>query len=315
MEKAFMIPPKKNRALQARQLIIMGGKFGIAGFLILVVLVSACRPKDQITVGSKNFTEQVILGELLSQYIEKKMHIPVNRKLNLGGTFICHKALINGEIDLYVEYSGTAYTAILKKEPKQDAHQVFEEAKNAYHEKFHLDWTAPLGFNNTWAMIIRSEDARRLGIRTLSEAAKYAPQWKAGFGYEFMERKDGFPGLASVYGLHFAESPRVMDLTLTYKAVAEKKVDFVAGDVTNGLIQKLDLTVLQDDKHYFPPYEAAPVVREATLQKYPGLEKALNDLENTIPEEKMREMNYSVDAEHRDAAEVVAAFLKKRFDL
>jgi osmoprotectant transport system substrate-binding protein len=312
MEKAFMIPPKKNGA---RQLIIMAGKFGIAGFLILVLLVSACRPKDQITVGSKNFTEQVILGELLSQYIEKKMHIPVNRKLNLGGTFICHKALINGEIDLYVEYSGTAYTAILKKEPKQDAHQVFEEAKNAYREKFHLDWTAPLGFNNTWAMIIRSEDARRLGIRTLSEAAKYAPQWKAGFGYEFMERKDGFPGLASVYGLHFAESPRVMDLTLTYKAVAEKKVDFVAGDVTNGLIQKLDLTVLQDDKHYFPPYEAAPVVREATLQKYPGLEKALNDLENTIPEEKMREMNYSVDAEHRDAAEVVAAFLKKRFDL
>lgn len=283
--------------------------------IVMLLFLLCCNQQQKIVVGSKNFSEQVLLGELVSQYIEKKLNVPVDRKLNLGGTFICHKALLSGEMDLYVEYTGTAYTAILKREPKSDPRQVFIETKDAYEKEFQAEWTAPLGFNNTFAMIIRGEDARRLGIHTISEAAKYTPQWRAGFGYEFMERKDGFPGLSAVYNLHFAESPKVMDLTLTYKAVAEKKVDFIAGNSTDGLISKLDLFVLEDDKHYFPPYEAAPVVRKATLQKFPGLKQALEELGGKISEQQMRQMNYAVDGEHRDVKQVAAEFLKQNFKL
>lgn len=279
--------------------------------LILVVLLLCCSQQKKLVVASKNFSEQVILGELLSQYIEQKMKIPVERKLNLGGTFICHKALEAGQIDAYVEYTGTAYTAILKREPKNDPAAVFAETRDAYRKQFDAEWTEPLGFNNTFAMIIRGEDARRLGIKTLSESAKYTPQWKAGFGYEFMERKDGFPGLSATYGLKFANQPKIMDLTLTYKAVAEKQVDFIAGNSTDGLIPKLDLFVLEDDKHYFPPYQAAPVVRRETLKKFRGLEETLNQLAGKITEEEMRQMNYAVDVEHRDVKQVVADFLKR----
>ena len=281
--------------------------------LILALLLLCCSQQEKLVVASKNFSEQVILGELLSQYIEQKLKIPVERKLNLGGTFICHKALEAGQIDAYVEYTGTAYTAILKREPKNDPAAVLAETRDAYRKEFDAEWTAPLGFNNTFAMIIRGEDARRLGIKTLSEAAKYTPQWKAGFGYEFMERKDGYPGLSATYGLKFADSPKIMDLTLTYKAVAEKQVDFIAGNSTDGLIAKLDLFVLEDDKHYFPPYQAAPVVRIETLQKFPGLEEALNQLGGKITEQEMRQLNYAVDVEHRDVKQVVADFLKRSF--
>lgn len=281
--------------------------------LLLMLLCVCCRERTQIVVGSKNFSEQVILGELLAQYIEQKLKIPVTRKLNLGGTFICHKALLADQIDMYVEYSGTAYTAILEKEPKTDPAVVFSETKEAYRTQFDAEWTAPLGFNNTFAMIIRGEDARKLGIKTLSESARYTPGMKAGFGYEFVERKDGFPGLSSVYGLKFASAPTVMDLNLIYKALAERQVDFIAGDSTNGLIAKLDLFVLKDDKNYFPPYEAAPVVRRAAFEKFPGLEIALNDLGGRISEKEMRQMNYAVDVEHRDVKIVVAEFLKKMF--
>jgi len=283
--------------------------------LLLALSLLGCKQQQKIVVGSKNFSEQVLLGEVLSQYIEKKMKLPVDRKLNLGGTFICHKALIAGEIDSYVEYSGTAYTAILQREPKNDPIQVLKETKDAYAEQFDADWTSPLGFNNTFAMIIRGEDARRFGLHTISEVAKYAPQWKAGFGYEFMERKDGFPGLSAIYHLQFSGPPKIMDLTLTYKAVADKNVDFIAGNSTDGLIAKLDLFVLEDDQHYFPPYEAAPVVRNATLMKYPGLKQALDQLGGSISEQTMREMNYAVDVEHRDVKQVAAEFLKQHFKL
>jgi osmoprotectant transport system substrate-binding protein len=279
--------------------------------LIVVVLLVCCSQEKKLVIASKNFSEQVILGELLSQYIEQKMKLPVERKLNLGGSFICHKALEAGQIDAYVEYTGTAYTAILKRAPKNDPAAVLAETREAYRKDFDAEWTAPLGFNNTFAMIIRGEDARRLGIRTLSESAKYTPQWKAAFGYEFMERKDGFPGLSQTYGLKFAEQPKIMDLTLTYKAVAEKQVDFIAGNSTDGLIPKLDLFVLEDDKRYFPPYQAAPVVRRETLKKFRGLEETLNQLGGKITEEEMRQMNYAVDVEHRDVKQVVAEFLKR----
>ncbi len=281
--------------------------------VILALLLLCCSRQEKLVVASKNFSEQVILGEVLAQYIEQKMKIRVERKLNLGGTFICHKALEAGQIDAYVEYTGTAYTAILKREPKNDPAAVFAETREAYRKEFDAEWTAPLGFNNTFAMIIRGEDAKRLGIKTLSEAAKHTQQWRAGFGYEFMERKDGFPGLSATYGLKFAEHPKTMDLTLTYKAVAEKQVDFIAGNSTDGLIAKLDLFVLEDDKHYFPPYQAAPVVRRETLKKFRGLEEALNQLGGKITEDEMRQMNYAVDVEHRDVKKVAAEFLKRSF--
>jgi osmoprotectant transport system substrate-binding protein len=276
--------------------------------LLLILLCFCCSSQKSIVVGSKNFSEQVLLGELLAQQIEDTLHMTVERKLNLGGTFLCHKALLSGDIDLYVEYTGTALTAILKEQPMNDPQAVFEKVQNAYQKKFAAQWLNPLGFNNTFAIIIRGEDARQLGVKTISDSAQYTPKWKAGFGYEFMERKDGFPGLSSAYGLKFSEPPRVMDLTLTYKAVAAKQVDFIAGNSTDGLISKLDLVVLRDDKRYFPPYEAAPVVRNETLKRVPALKDCLDALSGSINDDQMRKMNYEVDGEHRSVADVAREF-------
>lgn len=280
--------------------------------LLFFCISFACQQKqqDRIVVGSKNFTEQIILGEVVAQQIERTTGITVERKLNLGGSFICHKAIVAGDIDIYVEYTGTAYTAILKQNPQSDAQKVFAEVKAAYAKDFGLAVFDSLGFNNTFAILIRADEARRLGLHSISEAAKYAPSWKAGFGYEFMERKDGFPGLASTYGLQFAEAPRVMDLSLSYKALADKQVDLIAGNSTDGLIAKFDLFQLQDDRHYFPPYEAVPVVREETLKMHPQLEKALQQLSGKITEEEMRRMNYAVDAEHKDPAQVASDLIQ-----
>ncbi len=278
-------------------------------FMFILLMAGCARVERRIVVGSKNFTEQVILGELLAQHIERQTDLRVDRRLNLGGTFLCHRAITAGEIDLYVEYTGTAYTAILKHDPIGDARQVYQRVKQEYAERFDLVWMEPLGFNNTFAIVIRGEDARKLHIATISQAAKYAPRWRAGFGYEFMERKDGYPGLARTYGLRFAEPPREMDLGLMYRALRDGRVDLVAGNSTDGLIAHLDLVVLEDDKHYFPPYEAAPVVRRDTLARYPALGAALRQLGGLISEEEMRRLNYQVDGEHRDVKQVVRDFL------
>lgn len=276
--------------------------------LLLILFCFCCSSQKAIVVGSKNFSEQVLLGELLAQQIEDTLHLKVERKLNLGGTFICHKALLSGDIDLYVEYTGTALTAILKDQPMNNPKAVFDRVQDAYQKQFNAQWLNPLGFNNTFAIIIRGADARQLGVKTISECARYAPSWKAGFGYEFMERKDGFPGLSAAYGLKFSEPPRVMDLTLTYKAVASKQVDFIAGNSTDGLISKLDLVVLRDDKQYFPPYQAAAVVRNETLKRVPALKDCLNALSGSISDDQMRKMNYEVDGEHRSVADVARDF-------
>ncbi len=280
----------------------------------LMVAIAACntRPQNQIVIGSKNFTEQLILGELLAQHIEANTNIKVDRRLNLGGTFVCHQAITAGEIDAYVEYTGTAFTAILKKPPISNSQQVYQQVKQAYAQQFQLELSEPLGFNNTFAIIIRGEDARSQNIKTISQAAKKTPEWKAGFGYEFIERKDGFPGLAKTYGLRFSEPPRVMDLGLMYRALKEKQVDLVAGNSTDGLIDRLDLTVLKDDKQYFPPYDAVPIVRQQTLEKYPQLRQALQQLGGTITEKDMRSLNYQVDGEGKDVKQVVQQFLKSK---
>lgn len=281
----------------------------LLGILLFCVLVSSCSNADRIVIGSKNFTEQVILGELLAQQIENKTGLEVDRRLNLGGTLVCHQALTSGQIDMYVEYTGTGLTAILKEPAATDSAKVYDEVKTAYQSRFGIEWTEPLGFNNTFAIIVRKADAEKLNIKTISDAAAHTAGWIAGFGYEFIEREDGYPGLAKMYGLRFPASPRVMDLGLTYRAVAARQVDFIAGNSTDGLIDALGLVVLEDDKHYFPPYDAAPLVRRAVTERHPEVRDALRALGGKISPEEMRRLNYAVDGDHRDLKEVVREFL------
>jgi len=288
-------------------------RVALAGALVLVGLAGASlavasRRTGAIVVGSKNFTEQIILGELMAQSLERYGGLPVERRLNLGGTFICDRAVRAGEIDVYVEYTGTALSAIFKEQVDRDRRRVLDTVRDRYASSGRA-MLPPLGFNNTFAMLVRGADARRLGLRTITDAVPHARTWRAGFGYEFLERADGFPGLSRVYGLRFAEAPRVMDLSLTYRAVATRQVDMIAGDATAGLIAALDLAMLEDDRHYFPPYDAVPVVHTATLLREPRVRTALERLEGHIREADMRAMNYAVEGDKQDPAAVVRRFL------
>jgi osmoprotectant transport system substrate-binding protein len=277
----------------------------------LLYFSSGCHrtPQTKITIGSKFFTEQVILAELLAQHIEAKTGIPVVRKTNLGGTLLVHKALVSGELDLYVEYTGTALTTVLNEAPQGTSADVYNRVKQLYADRFHVEVTEPLGFENTFALVIRGDDAKNQHIRTISDLASVAPKWHAGVGYEFLERPDGFRGLSSRYNLHFAESPKVMDLGLIYRALVDHQVDVVAGNSTDGLIDALGLVALEDDRHYFPPYDAVPIVRQATLAQFPQLRAALADLGGKLAASDIRRLNYAVDAQHQDAAAVVRQFL------
>ena len=281
---------------------------------LLVGLFISCGPprESRIVIGSKNFTEQLILGELIAQQIENKTHLPVERRFYLAGSYICHQAILGGRMDIYPEYTGTALTAILKQKTEGSREQVYNEVKNEYATRFALAVGPPLGFNDTFAIEIRGEDARRLGLKTISEAARYTPQWRAGFGYEFMERPDGYKGLAATYGLRFAAPPRIMDLGLLTRALKDKQVDLIAGNTTDGLIPALDLFVLEDDRHYFPPYEAVPIIRQQMLARHPEVKQALDDLAGKISDDDMRQLNYTVDGQHRDVKEVVQEFLKRK---
>jgi osmoprotectant transport system substrate-binding protein len=279
-------------------------------FLNLFSFVSACRqpPQSKITIGSKFFTEQVILAELLAQHIEARTGIPVERKTNLGGTLLVHKALQAGELDLYVEYTGTALTAVLNETPQGDSTAVYSRVKQLYSDRFHFEVTEPLGFENTFAMVVRGDDAKNLHLHTLSDLAPIAPKWRAGVGYEFLERPDGFRGWSDRYHLRFAESPKVMDLGLIYRALVDHQVDIVAGNSTDGLIDSLGLVALADDRHYFPPYDAVPIVRQSALARFPRLRAALADLAGKLSAADIRRLNYAVDAQHQDAAAVVRQF-------
>jgi osmoprotectant transport system substrate-binding protein len=264
---------------------------------------------DRIVIGSKNFTESLILGELMAQHIEAHTNLKVERRFYLAGTYICQQAMLAGRIDIYPEYTGTALTAILKQKTGSEKQSVYQQVKSEYERRFDLTLGPALGFNDTFAIEIRGEDARRLNLKTLSQAAAIAPRWRAGFGYEFMERADGYQGLAATYGLHFAEPPRVMDLGLLTRALHDHQIDLAAGNATDGLIPALDLFVLDDDRHYFPPYEAVPVVREQTLRGHPEIGPLLADLGDKISDQEMRRMNYAVDGQHRDAKDVVRDLL------
>jgi glycine betaine/choline ABC-type transport system substrate-binding protein len=258
--------------------------------------------------GSKNFTEQIILAELLAQQIEMHTALKVDRRLNLGGTLICHQALLAGQMDLYAEYTGTALTAVLGEPSSNDTEAVYLAVRDGYRDRFSFDVGPPLGFNNTFAIVVRGEDAQSLKLRNISDMAPHAPQWRAGFGYEFMERSDGYKGLASAYGLKFAAEPRIMDLGLLYRALKEHQVDVVAGNSTDGLITALGMVVLEDDRHYFPPYQAVTIVRGGALGQHPDLRGALDALGGKISDADMRQMNYAVDGAQRDPAAVAREF-------
>jgi osmoprotectant transport system substrate-binding protein len=275
-------------------------------------LAGCTRRPRQASVGTKNFTEQLVLGELLAQSLEKHIAIPVERRFYLAGTYICHQAILAGRIDAYVEYTGTAFAAILKRSLDSDSQGVFETVRREYQRQFKLTVLPSLGFNNSFALAMRGEDARAKGISKLSELAAHAPRMRIGVGYEFLERADGFAGLAETYGLQFAAPPRVMDLGLLYRALEAKQVDIVAGSNTDGLISALGLVVLQDDRHYFPPYDAVPIVRPEALRNIAGMRSTLEELSGHIKTEDMRRMNFAVDGEKRDVADVVRQYLQQR---
>jgi osmoprotectant transport system substrate-binding protein len=278
-------------------------------FLFAPLLISCRSSQPKITIGSKFFTEQVILAEFLAQHIEARTGIPVVRKSNLGGSLLVHKALLAGDLDLYVEYTGTALTAVLNESPQGNSDAVYRRVKQLYAERFQLEVTEPLGFENTFAMVIRAEDAQRFHLQKISDIAPLAPKWHVGVGYEFLERPDGFRGWSDRYALRFAPPPRVMDLGLIYRALLDHQVDIVAGNSTDGLIGALGLVPLVDDLHYFPPYDAVPIVRQSTLVRFPQVRAALADLAGKLSAADMRRLNYSVDAQHQDAATVVRQHL------
>ena len=280
---------------------------------IALIALSGCGQRQKkIVVGSKFFTEQVVLAELLAQHVEARTGIPVERKTNLGGTLLIQKAMLAGELDLYVEYTGTALTAVLNETPSGDSKNVYERVKKGYAERFGFEVTEPLGFENTFAMVIRGEDAQKYNLQKLSDITALAPKWRAGVGYEFLERPDGFTGLCNQYTLKFGEKPRVMDLGLIYRALADHQVDVVAGNSTDGLISALGLVALEDDRHYFPPYDAAPIVRKAALERFPALRAALAELAGKVSAADIRQMNYAVDGLHREPAAVVSEFRKAK---
>lgn len=293
----------------------MTGPWHIALLLFLACASLSCEPShtNRIVVGSKNFTESFILGELIAQQIENHSHLKVERRFYLAGTYICQQAILSGRIDIYPEYTGTALTAVLKEQAvDHDKKKVFQRVKDEYERRYQLTLSPAFGFNDTFAMEIRGEDARRLNLKTLSQAASYTPHWRAGFGYEFMERPDGYKGLVETYSLHFAEQPRIMDLGLLARALKDRQIDLAGGNATDGLIPALDLFVLEDDRHYFPPYEAVPVVREQLFQQHPEVVPALDALANQISDAEMQQMNFAVDGQHHDPQEVVREFLKKK---
>jgi osmoprotectant transport system substrate-binding protein len=281
----------------------------VVGILSLVPLLISCSgATDRIVVGSKNFTESVLLGEIVAQQLER-YGLDVDRRFNLGGTFVCHSAMLAGQLDVYIEYTGTAHSAILELPVVKDPVRVRRAVDSIYRDRWDLVWTEPLGFNNTFAMLIRGEMARRLGIETLSQAARYTDGWRLGAGYEFIERADGYRGLVAAYNMSFADQPIEMDLGLTYRALAEGRVDMIAGNSTDGQIAALDLFHLRDDRGYFPPYQAVPVVRRDIIQRYPAVGQALRGLEGTISNAEMIELNRKVDVEKRDVRDVASEFL------
>jgi osmoprotectant transport system substrate-binding protein len=282
--------------------------------LLLLISSSCSKPRGEhaIVIGCKNFTEQNVLGEILAQHIESRTSLEVERRFNLGGTLIAQQAITSGAIDAYVEYTGTALAAVLNEPVAGNREEVFLRVKNGYESRFGLEVLKPLGFENNFAIVVRGEDARRLKLRAVSDLRPHVSEWRPGFGYEFMERPDGYAGFTARYQLNFEIPPRTLELGLLYRALMEKLVDIVAGSSTDGPLATLDVAVLEDDRHYFPPYEAVPIVRAQALAQHPELRTALQELAGKFSEDEMRRLNYAIDGDAKDVKVVVREFLKQK---
>lgn len=316
LEKHFSVEARsKKRKTHSRwrNVILAGLLIAAGGYAIWHSLGTRTRgpvATQKVTIGSKDFTESVLLAEIVAQMLEAR-GIDVERQFELGGN-LSHEALVAGRIDVYPEYTGTAYTAILHHPPITDPRLVYEQVSREYAERFQLATSQPVGFDNTFAILVRGGEARRLHLKTVSDAAPHARGWRAGFGQDFMSRADGYPGFVKAYGLQFADQPREMDLSLTYIALSSGKVDLIAGNSTEGRIAALDLFQLEDDRHYFPPYEAIYFARQDTLARQPVLGDVLAKLANAISTTEMRRLNYEVDGNKRSQAEVVREWLRAK---
>jgi osmoprotectant transport system substrate-binding protein len=282
--------------------------------LSMVLGLAGCAPPrgTGIVIGAKNFTESVVVGELMAQEIEAEFAAEgrpqrVERRFYLAGSYLCQQALVSGRIDGYVEYSGTALTAILKQPlPKtHDEAEVYATISKLYEQRYKVRVGPGLGFEDTFALVVRGDEAKRLGLKTISDLKGRG--FRLGVGYEFQARPDGLAGLEKAYGLSFV-APRVMDLGLLYRALASNQVDVVAGNSTDGPIRALGFQVLQDDLHYFPPYEAVPLMREDSLALNPEIGRAIERLAGTVTARQMQAMNEAVDGRHEDVGEVVRQF-------
>jgi osmoprotectant transport system permease protein len=316
LERRFSVETKTNKRRRA-----VVNRIVLAAIALVVLLTAygtwrSSRSQSQspagarVVVASKDFTESVLLAEIIAQMLEAR-GVGVERKFELGGN-LPHDAIVAGQIDLYPEYTGTAYTAILKHPPITDPRAVYEQVKKEYTEKFNLMVSEQLGFENTFAILVRGAEARRLGLKTISDAAPHARGWRAGFGQDFMSRADGYPGFSKAYGLKFVDQPREMNLSLTYIALSTGRVDLIAGNSTEGRIAAMDLVQLEDDRRYFPPYEAVYLVRRDSLARVEKLRDALGKLAGAISTEEMQQLNYEVDANKRGHAEVVREWIKRR---
>lgn len=302
------VPPPRTRSF--RRIV---RAFALLTMSSVSLCLTACDPPhgSHLVIGAKNFTEQVLLGELLAQEVEATGE-QVDRRFYLAGSYIAHQALVAGRIDAYVEYTGTALTSILKQPLDHDPERVFSTVQRIYHDRYQIAVLPSLGFENTFAMVLRSDDAARMQLRSLTDLQRAAAQMRLGVGYEFEERPDGLSGMEQTYGLHFAGAPRVMDLGLLYRALGQRQVDIVSGNSTDGAITGMNLRALTDDRHYFPPYQAVPLVREDALRPHPGLQAALHRLSGRVSQNEMQSMNHAVEGEHRDPADVVREFRERK---
>ncbi|HEY4361375.1 MAG TPA: glycine betaine ABC transporter substrate-binding protein [Bryobacteraceae bacterium] len=291
----------------------MAGKKTFAGIAALLTLCSCARHASQpaIRVGSKNFTEQVVLGEIIAQHLEHRLHRNVERDLNLGGTLLAHQALLSRQIDLYPEYTGTALAAVLKDPLDTDPPAVFARVHAEYLQKFQIEWLDPLGIDDSFAMVVNGPEARAHHVETLTDASKASAPWTLGVGYEFEQRADGLAALEKAYGLRWQGKPKTMDLGLLYKALEQGQVTMIAANATDGMLSKMDLQVLGDDRHVFPPYQVCIAARQDSLRETLGLREALLELSGKFTNQKMQNLNFQVDAQHRPVAQVAGDFLRQ----
>ena len=274
------------------------------------------RRSADLVVGGKDFTEQEILTEMIALLIEGNTDLTVARKPYLGGTMVCFNALKAGDLDLYAEYTGTGLVNILDRKAIADPQESYDVVKRAFDDEYGLTWLKPFGFNNTYTLTLRKDQAKALGLKTFSDLAAHLtsgkePTLTAGFTAEFLDRPDGYKGLAEAYGLKFAAEPKQLDPGLMYQACADGSVDVICAFATDGRIAAQGLVTLEDDRCFFPPYYAAPLVQQATLDGHPEIEALLNRLAGRLDDGTMQKLNYAVDRKDnpRRARDVAREFL------